>query len=258
MRAVTYSAVGLIGFGQSDVAEKCPGVIFGKTPTNDYCPFSRVLWSDTDVYVMRLTVDGVPEIQTTSQALKWANAYGESLLNVPGIGVQRQDVRALVLQPQSAQGVWKIEVVVTTPDAGVPIAQRTAAGMIEQLELNSDLRAQWPNFRVTGFQSLQLLRNVADMAASPVVWSWQLAEKFGSGKTEAYGRGEGVWLGGTAARPQARMAVHVEPPIAPPKNGPPSPGPTAGGITAATVVGVVLVGAFAWTVLVRPQQRKAS
>jgi hypothetical protein len=259
---MTYVAMGLVGMGQldDDVQESCPGIIFDTEPTNDFCPFRRSYWDNDDVYVMRIVVRGMPEVENTSQALKWAQAYGTSLITIPGYGIEPRDVRGLVFRRSGSGQQWTIDIVVTTIDSGLPVVQRTPAGVIKELNKDKELRKQWPDFEVTHFSSLELLKNTSDWLAAPIVWSSQLFNQIGIGKTEAYGRGEGVWMGGTAANPQAKIQPKPPTPIIPPPGPgpvpPPAGPPSKNAKTAGVLLGVALVGAVGYFAFVKPKQKR--
>jgi len=271
-----YVGVGSAALGKvfyDDVQESCPGV-FVKSE-EDFCPFSRVNWDTDEVYVMRFLVGGMHEgVQTASQGLRWANAYGNTLLTscLPFAcpSIERQDVKGVVFgEADGPAGRYRIDVVVTTPDDGVPVfGQRRVDTAVEMLNKDPDLRGVWPDFRVEGFQPLLMLDETAaqkarivDWRAAPALWSWELWEQNATGpersrgKTDAYAKGEGVWVGGTGAKPQARLEPKPPTPVVP-GNGPPSPptplppkpgpAPAEAAFNVGTVAGVALVAGVGW------------
>ena len=258
-----------------DVQEWCPGVFVESE--KDFCPFSRALWSTDEVYVMRFHVTGLDGgIQTASQALRWANAYGNTLMTqcmpfgCPSI--ERQDVKGIVFDSQGGPGVYGVDLVVTTQEGGAPLfGQRGVEATVKLLNKDPDLLSVWPNLHVDDLQPLLMLNETAaqkaritDWRAAPTVWSWELWEQNEDapektrGKTDAYGKGEGVWLGGTAAHPQARLKPKAPTPVGPPTPKPPTPKPptpkppepgplpSKAGLNAGTVAGVALVAGVGW------------
>ena len=270
-RPLNGPARGLGGRDWDDVQGRCPGVIVDSE--EDFCPFSRVSWSTDEVYVMRFFVTGMDGgIQTASQGLRWANAYGNTLMTAcmpfacPSI--ERQDVKGIVFDSQGGPGTYGVDLVVTTQEGGVPVfGQRGVEAAIKMLNKDPDLLSVWPNLHVDDFQPLLMLdetpaqkARITDWRAAPTVWSWELWEQNEDapqrtrGKTDAYGKGEGVWLEGTAAHPQARLKPKAPTPIVP--NGPPTPPtpkpptpipvPSPAGIDVGTIAGVALAAGVGW------------
>lgn len=230
---MSYSALSR-GLGLADVGP-CP--LFG-SPSSDYCPFYQVSWQTDEVYVYRCTI--APAIvDTPTKALQIVEAYTASLLLN-----DYQDVRGVVVS-SIVPGITNVEIVVTASSAGVPVLKKTESGVAEVM--SDKLRAAWANPAsvVFGGQYLQLLNKgaVIDWLAAPVIWSVQLKQASGSGKTAAFGAGLGVWKGGNAAHPQARMLPLEVPPIGPGSG--PGPGTVPGGGTqasATTVLGFAAAG----------------
>ncbi|MEE8385904.1 MAG: hypothetical protein V3S01_08305 [Dehalococcoidia bacterium] len=270
---MTYRAIGKplgsVAFGRilfDDVQASCPGVF--TAATKDFCPFFRLSWDSDEIYVMRFVVSGMNSgVKTAAQGVKWANAYGNTLMTqcLPFAcpSVERTDVKALVFDGRPGTGSYNIDIVVTTPDDGLPLlGQRLESTTVDMLNGDADLRSVWPDFRVEEFHPLLMLgktaqakAQIADWRAVPSLWSWELweqnqgAPEKSKGKTDAYGKGEGVWVGGSAAKPQARLKPRVEPPIVPPSNGPPPPVPPKpykAETGLGTAVGLALLGGISW------------
>lgn len=218
---MTYAALGsfgAVGLGaEGDDVGSCPWA--WQAPEADFCAFSRKSWQPGEVYVMRLTVDGVPGLDTATKAMAWAEAYGDSSTSWT---MPDQEIKGVVVRPHGdAPGVWKIEIVLTVPTSTtfVTTPPPPEGAYIQGLEASPVLRQRWPNFRVTGFQSLQLLRppgQINDWRAASSIWSAELKGETGSGTTAAGSMSQNTWNGGTAAHPQARFPTPEPPDIGPP------------------------------------------
>ncbi len=225
-------------FGQVDVADSCPWPWEDLScPPDCYCTFAGVRYATDEVYVLRVKVDLPSPIDSTSKALLFARALGQSFVSME----QTREVRGVAVKDLSG-GLWQVDIVYTSPEGGTPFVSRTVEGMREDIDGNKTLRDAFPGMSVLSAKRLELIApsSVIYWLSVPVVWSSQLELEGGAGgPTRAYGSGQNVWRG-TAAERQVQMAPKKPAPGGPGPGG--GPGARAGPSTVA--VGVVLLGGF--------------
>lgn len=228
-----YTAVGQIALGDPDVSSSCPWP--WETPVCPpacYCDFYGLYYARDEVYVFRAVVRLGQPIDKASKALLFGRALGEAF--VPAL-----DVRGVALS-DLGDGSWQVEIVYTAPIPGAPLLQKNDAGLREAIETSSPLRAEFPGLQVVSGKRLQLLapEAIAFWLSAPVLWSSQSDEP-----TQAFARGEGVWLG-TAAQRQVQLQPQKPVPV-----GPAGGGGVGGQLSTKTVVGVIVIGAVLWAAL---------
>lgn len=267
---MSYSGVGAVGQSEwtnADVGE-CP--LPWQDAESDFCVFNGSLYDTDEVYVVRISGSLVKPIEMPHQALRFVKAYANSLLTLPGVGVEQQDVRGVVVRPTGPADHYTFDIVYTSPTSGPAILpQRSIAGILDGMQKNEDLLREYPELRLDNAESLRLLRPDAAIRKwmdAPPLWSSQLWESQSKvapearGLTSVWSNHQGVFVGAvdpktgnlvaTAAHPGKQLKPVEPPAIGPPGAYPPPPGdkPEGGGLSTAELViggiGLVLIGTF--------------
>lgn len=229
---VTYAA-----FGQSfgnDVATSCPWPWQTPTcPPECYCDFYGAYYATDEVYVFRAVVQLPTPLDTTSKAMLFARAFGEGTLAVNPL-----DVRGVAIADLGG-GRFQVDIVYTTDDAGVPLAQKSDASLTQAINDAPPLRDEFPGMVVESGRRLELLSPsaVAYWLSVPIVWSAE------HGPTQAYGQGQNVWLG-TAAQRQVKLEPKDPTPVG--QKPPPGKPPGSGKIDTTAVLGAAAIAAVLW------------
>lgn len=234
---MSYAALGQT---EADVAASCPWPWQEpQCPPACYCNFYGLYYDTDEVYVFRLTAKLPSPIDTSSKALLFARALGEGFMRT-----DTSDVRGVAFE-DLGQGRYQVDIVYTTTDDGVPIAQKNDTGLTEALSVSPLLRDEFPGLVVEHGRRLQLLDKgaIAYWLSAPVVWSAQTRSV-----TQAYGRGDNVWHG-TAAQRQAQLQPKEPTPVGP--GGGNGGGIFTGKTSSTTIVGAVVIGAILWMALRR-------
>jgi hypothetical protein len=208
-------------------------------PPECYCDFYGAYYATDEVYVFRAVVKLPASIDSTSQAMLFAKAFGEATL-----GTNPLDVRGVTVLDLGG-GSYQVEIVYTTSDAGVPLAQKGDVSLTQAIDASPALRDEFPGMKVSGGRRLQLLDagSVAYWLSVPIVW------RAGAGPTQAYGRGDNVWLG-TAAQRQAQMKPKDPTPVGT------KPPTSVGGLDSTALLGAAAIAAVLWLAFTRRKRTR--
>ena len=228
---MSYRAMGQVA--STDVATSCPWPWqTPRCPPECYCDFYGAYYASDEVYVFRTVVQLPAALDTTSKAMLFARAFGEATLSVNPL-----DVRGVALSDLGG-GRYQVDIVYTTEDAGVPLAQKGDASLTKAISEATPLRDEFPGMVVESGRRLLLLDDgaTAYWLSVPVVWSAS------HGATQAYGQGQNVWIG-TAAQRQVKLEPKDPTPIG---VNPPKTPPAAGGMNTTTIIGAAAIAAVLW------------